>query len=76
MTSQSIRLKVPLLEPSAVQAVRPQIKSISARNSMASPGFDGGGLTATEPSRDTSTCMKMLNVVEISCGPIRKAQRP
>lgn len=50
MTSQSIGLKVPLFEPSAEQAVRPQIKSISARNSMASPGLDSGGLTATEPS--------------------------
>jgi hypothetical protein len=74
-TSQSIGLKVPLLDPSAAQAVRAQIKSISARNSMASPGFDRGGSTETDPSEDTSTRMKMLNVVEILSGPIPKGAK-
>ncbi|MNW18365.1 hypothetical protein D3C71_2179030 [compost metagenome] len=61
-------LKLPLLEFSAEQEVSPQTRSISARNSMKSPGLDFGAFTATTPSGPTSTFMNTLNVVPICSG--------
>ena len=68
-------LNVPLLEPSAEQAVNAHTMSISARSSMQSPALERGGSTATTPSAVTSTRMKMLKVVPMRAGSIPKGSK-
>ena len=67
-TATSMGLKVPLLLISAEQAVTPTIKSVSARNSIQSPGRERGGPMVSSPSGATTTFIKTLKVVGIWWG--------